>query len=355
MSLSKIISTAFVVAISCLLIAPALFGQTEALGIIQYTPPKGWAKTPKDGAMVYVDMNKATGAFCILTVYSSTPSAGSPQKDFAAQWDKLLVQPFKAPANPKTESQADPEGWQATVGAADVETEGGLKAGAILTVFSGFGKTASILALVNDQSYLAQVDAFVAGVKLDNNVSDPPANPNAALQQAGADFLDSDPFPDKPYVQAQKPLLGRLRKTITMADLAGKWQIGGANVTSYFNSSSGNYSSTDTTFFGEWYTIRTDGTFDSHFQGRTSNHTVRESDSGTIILEGGFITFKFKQKPAMRYQFVTYMDAPKGAAVLTLIYVGDNAPLSAETLRAGCAHPYGWVTCTTGEEFVRIP
>jgi hypothetical protein len=350
MKTSKTILALVIAQAFCLFIPQAIFSQTETQDIIKYTPPRGWAKTPKDGAMVYVDMNKTSGAFCILTVYSSTPSSGSPQKDFAAQWDGLLVKPFKAAANPKTETQTNPEGWQATVGGADIEFDGN-KAAAILTVFSGFGKTASILALVNDESYMAQVDALVAGVKLDKTAS----NPNVGVQTPSADFLDFDPFPDKPHFQPQKPLLGRLRKTITMADLAGKWQIGGANVTSYFNSSSGNYSSTDTTFSGEWYTIRADGTFDTQFQGRTGNHTVRETASGTIILEGGFITFKYKQKPAMRYQFVTYMDAPRGAAVLTLIYIGDNAPLSIETLRAGCAHAYGWVTCTTGEEFVRIP
>ena len=52
--------------------------------------------------------------------------------------------------------------------------------------------------------------------------------PPATLSDS--DFLDFDPFPDKPYVQPQKPLIGRLRKTITMADLAGTWEIGGASV-----------------------------------------------------------------------------------------------------------------------------
>jgi hypothetical protein len=354
MKTSKIILTLVIAQAFCFFIPRSIFCQTETQDIIKYTPPKGWAKTPKDGAMVYVDMNKTSGAFCILTVYSSTPSSGSPQKDFAAQWDGLVVKPFKAAANPKTESQTNPEGWQATVGGADIEFDGN-KAAAILTVFSGFGKTASILALVNDQSYLAQADALIAGVKLDKTGSNSAADPNAGVQQPGSDFLDSDPFPDKPHFQPQKPLLGRLRKTITTADLAGKWQIGGANVTSYFNSSSGNYSSTDTTFSGEWYTIRPDGTFDSTFQGRTSNHTVRESDSGSVILSGGFITLKSHKKPAMRYQFVAFMAQPNGAAVLSLIYIGDNAPLDGNALVANCSHANGYVTCLNGEEWVRIP
>jgi hypothetical protein len=168
-----------------------------------------------------------------------------------------------------------------------------------------------------------------------------------------ADYLEFDPFPDKPYVQSQQPLLGRLCRTITPEDLAGTWEIGGASVTTYF--SSGNYVSTDTSFFGEKYSIRSDGTFTSKFQGRTSNTTIRESDSGTIVLSGNFIIVKGRSKPAMRYQFVSYMSQPNGAAVLTLIYIGDNPPLSAESLAASCGHAHGYITCVSGEEWVRSP
>jgi hypothetical protein len=174
-----------------------------------------------------------------------------------------------------------------------------------------------------------------------------------AATLSSSDFLDFDPFPDKPYVQAQKPLVGRLRKTITMADLAGTWEIGGASVTTYV--SSGNNTYTDASFFGKKYFIHSDGNYDSKFQGRTSNTTIRESDNGAVILSGGFITMKSRQNPAMRYQFVAFMNQSNGAAVLSLIYIGDNAPLDGEALRANCNHAHGYVSCLNGEEWVRIP
>lgn len=174
-----------------------------------------------------------------------------------------------------------------------------------------------------------------------------------ATKLSGSDFLDFDPFPDKPYVQPQKPLVGRLRKTITMADLAGTWEIGGASVTTYV--SSGTNTHTDASFFGKKYFIHSDGTYDSKFQGRASNTTIRESDNGTIILSGGFITMKSRQNPAMRYQFVAFMNQSNGAAVLSLIYIGDTAPLDGEALRANCGHGNGYVSCLNGEEWVRIP
>lgn len=170
---------------------------------------------------------------------------------------------------------------------------------------------------------------------------------------SGSDYIDGDPFPDKPYVQAQQPLVGRLRKTITAADLAGTWEIGGASVQTYVSSSSNTY--TSASFFGKKYFIRADGTFVSKFQGRASNTTIRETDSGTIILSGGFITMQSRQNPAMKYQFVAFMTQPNGAAVLSLIYLGESAPLDGNALRANCGHAHGYVTCLNGEEWVRIP
>jgi hypothetical protein len=174
-----------------------------------------------------------------------------------------------------------------------------------------------------------------------------------AATLSSSDFLDFDPFPDKPYVQPQKPLVGRLRKTITMADLAGTWEIGGASVTTYVNSA--NNTSTDVSFFGKKYFIHANGTYDSKFQGRASNTTIREQDNGTVILSGGFITMKSRQNPAMRYQFVAFMNQSNGAAVLSLIYIGDGAPLDGEALRGNCGHAQGYVSCLNGEEWVRIP
>jgi len=183
--------------------------------------------------------------------------------------------------------------------------------------------------------------------------TEPAINGSTPKTLSSSEFLDFDPFPDKPYIQPQEPLVGRLRKTITAADLAGTWEIGGASVTTYV--SSGTNTHTDASFYGKKYFIRADGTYDSKFQGRASNTTIRESDSGSIILDGGFITMKSRQNPAMRYQFVAFMNQANGAAVLSLIYIGESAPLDGNALRANCGHAHGYVTCLNGEEWVRIP
>ncbi len=338
-----------------LFVPETIFCQTETLEGVQYTPPKGWTKTPKEGAAVYTIINKTTNAFCLFTIYGSSPSAGTPSQDFAKEWDNLVVKPFKAQANPKTETQTAPEGWQGTAGGAEIEMSEGIKAIALLTVFTGFGKKASVLTIFNDQSYLAQMQTFLDGIKLDKTqvASNPPPPTSAPASEKSLEYYDFDPFPDKQGVQPQKPLIGGIRKKIAMADLAGTWEIGGASVQTYVSSSTQQYQSAS--FFGKKYVIRANGTFDSKFQGRASNTTIRETDSGTIILSGGFITMKSNTNPAMRYQYVAYMTQPNGAAVLSLIYIGDNPPLDNDALIANCSHPNGYVSCLNGEEWVRIP
>src|SRR5436190_12750617 len=110
MKTSKIIFALFIAQIFCWFIPQTIFCQTEKIDIIQFTSPKGWTKTPKDGLMVYNNFDKNTGGYCLLTVYPSTPSVGSPSKDFANEWNEKVVKPFKAEANPKTETQTE-DGW----------------------------------------------------------------------------------------------------------------------------------------------------------------------------------------------------------------------------------------------------
>ncbi len=329
-----------------------IYCQAETFDIFQYMPPPGWTKSVKEGAVVYTKVDKNT--FCLLTVYAGTPGTSNPQTDFANNWDALVLRPLKADAHPKTETQTTGEGWQATAGGSRIEMDGGLEAIALLTVFSGFGKSASVLVILNDQSYLTQMTTFVDNIKLDKTkaVSDP----TPTIQNNSNPGNQRDPFPDKPGYQPQKPLAGMLKDSITMADLVGKWDEGGASVVTYVDSSSGNYSGTNTTFYAQSYAIRADGTFDHKFQGRTSNHTVRESSVGTITLSGGYIIVKFtggERKTSSRYQFVSYMTLPNGGAVLSLVPLGESDPLyDANWLVLECGHGSGYIHCVGGEEWL---
>jgi hypothetical protein len=343
MKVTKIIFALFIAQVLCLFVPQIVFCQTETLDIIQYTPPKGWTKTPKEGVMVFSDTNKTTNGFCILTVYASKPSAGSPQENFANQWNELVVKPFKAEANPKTETQNDHD-WTSVAGGAQIESEG-IKSYVIMTVLSGYGKTASVYAILNDQAYLPQLDAFMASIKLDKTKVS--ANPSPTIQ--------NDPFPDRPGYAPQKPLAGTLKASITMADLVGTWDQGAGSVQTYIDSYTGDYSHTNTTFYGEQYTIRSDGTFTYKFVGRSSNNTTRETDGGTVILSGGYITIKFKGRTTQKYQFIAFMTQPNGAAILSLVGVHDNFQgYDAAGMSLECGHSDGFIHCVGGEEWARL-
>lgn len=346
MKVSKIIFGLFIAQVLCLFVPQIVSCQTETFDIIQYTPPKGWTKTPKEGVMVFSNINESTSRFCILTVYASTASAGSPEKDFAIEWNELIVKPFKAEVNPKTEIQTE-DGWTSVSSAAQIETEG-TKSYVIMTVLSGYGKTASVYAILNDQSYLAQLDAFMGSIKLDKTRALANANPTPTIQ-------NRDPFPDQPGYAPQKPLMtGTLKDSITMADLVGDWDQGAGSVQTYIDSTTGDYSRTNTSFYGEQYSIKSDGTFTYKFAGRSNNRTARESDSGNVILSGSYITFKFKGRMTYKYQLIALMVQPNGAAILSLVQVHDTFQgYDAAGMRLECGHAEGYISCVGGEVWTR--
>lgn len=82
-----------------------VFSQTEQLGVIQYTPPKGWTKTGKENVVTFSEINQSSGRFCFITLYGATPSMGTPQRDFTKEWNNLVMKPWNAEANPKTETE----------------------------------------------------------------------------------------------------------------------------------------------------------------------------------------------------------------------------------------------------------
>ena len=142
------------------------FSQTETFDIATYKPPKDFKKDAKPGVVNFTNVNATTGGFCVISMYASIASTGDAEKDFEREWNTLVVTPYKAEANPKTETQTNAEGWEVVTAAAPVKLDGS-DIYVILTVASGFGKTMSIRTFLNDESYTAQIDAMFANMELD--------------------------------------------------------------------------------------------------------------------------------------------------------------------------------------------
>lgn len=181
----KLSFSLLVLMVVSLFIPQAAFCQTEKLGFVNYTPPKGWQKTPSENIVTFSELNEATGHFCTITLYGATPGTGTPQSDFAREWHNLVVKPFKGDANPKTETEAA-DRWTAIAGGAAVDFQGS-KALALLTVFSHGRTTVSVLGIFNDEAYANQLTAFVSEMSMDKAVAEnPPPQPEEALPQAPA-------------------------------------------------------------------------------------------------------------------------------------------------------------------------
>lgn len=239
-------------------IAPqAIFCQTEKIDIIEYTPPKGWNKTPKDGLIVYSDLDKNTGGYCLLTVYPSTASVGSPQRDFVSAWTERVVNPFKADANPKTETQND-DGWTSVSAATQIQSDG-ITSAVMMTVISGYGRTASILAILNNQQYLPQIEAFVSGIK---------------MNKAQA-MVDAKPPP------TNNPVVGSSSNSIV-----GKWGEG----------TSGGAIGYGTNASQKQYTFNADGTYEFAYSGWSGTvgyagaFHIQVRESGIYKINGDLIT-----------------------------------------------------------------
>lgn len=160
-----------------LLISQVAVAQTEHLGAVKYTPPKGWTKTQQQNAVTFSEINQVSGKFCLITLYGATASTGTSESDFAGAWKNLVTKKWSAEANPQTETQKA-DGWTAIAGGSAIDFQGD-KAFAFLSVLSGFGKAISVLGILNDDSYLPQLRAFMESMDVDKTTAgiESPAEP----------------------------------------------------------------------------------------------------------------------------------------------------------------------------------
>ena len=156
----------------------------ETLGTVSYAAPTGWTKTTKTNIVAFSKVDPVTGKFCIITLYGATPGTGKPASDFKREWANLVLKNMKADAEPKTESAIE-NGWTATGGGSEVETDG-TKAFALLTVISGGGRTVSVLGVFNDPVYIPELAEFSDSIMLGAATAAAPSAPTSERPAAPA-------------------------------------------------------------------------------------------------------------------------------------------------------------------------
>jgi hypothetical protein len=291
-----ILSLLGVTLVFCLFIPRTVFSQTEKLGIVQYTPPTGWAKTAKENAVAFSDI-KQSGVFCILTLYGATNGTGNPAGDFTREWNNLVAGQMKADKNPEPDTQSV-KGWTLLSGGSPVESETA-KGLAFLTVISGFGQTVSVLAVFNDPAYVTQVDDFVRALEI--NKPKAQANNSAAVNSATVTTPTLD--------QWGNLFIPPPSRQLTIADLIGNWGDNPGRIsTHYVFRDSGSHAGTESLHFTSKWTIDEDGRYVNDFFEVRNGKKLRDITTGTISISGRVLTIK--HKGTARYVVRGWLELP---------------------------------------------
>lgn len=273
---------------------PTTSAQTESLGPIKYTAPKGWTKTAKDHAIVFNDLNPAEGQFAFITLYAASASEGTAQKDFAREWSERVVKPWAGDPNPKTVTEPD-NGWTAIAGGSQINFSGN-KAFAFLTVISGFGKTVSVLGVLNNNAYLGTLQTFVEGLSIDKT---PPSTTSAAVKP--------DP-PNLHYDDFGRLLIPLPTRQLTLADIAGNWgESDGINVR-YVDRYSGTYAGADSLHYKSKMTFTAQGGYYNDFYAIQNGRMIKEKSAGTVAIDGRILTIR--QNNLAKYVVRGWLELP---------------------------------------------
>lgn len=290
-TVSKTLISSLCALVFCLITSQFVVGQTERLGIVQYTPIKGWTKTVKvDNVIAFSSFDQATGRFCIITLYGATPGTGNEQSDFTREWKNLVVNTIgTSETNPSTEKDSV-DGWTVLAGGAPVDFQGS-KSVAFLTVYSGFGKIVSVLGVFNDEAYLPQLVAFSGGMDIENATV--PTQPVATAPLRTENGRLIIPMPTR---------------QLTVADLAGEWGENAGITTTYVNRHTGDYAGFESLHFSDKMTFTSQGQYYSDFFALQNGRKIKEKTSGTVAVAGRVLVIK--QSNTKKYVIRGWLELP---------------------------------------------
>ena len=162
----------------CLLCTVAS-AQPQTYDITSFSAPSGWTMEEKATLRAFSRVDGADWAQ--IGVYRHAPSKGSPQADFASEWQALVAGPHKVTQAPDQSDILDSGGWKVITGSG-LWNSNGKSVAAVLTTFTGHGVCVSILANVTNQSYAKDYQALLESVNLDPakasvTKSQPPSTP----------------------------------------------------------------------------------------------------------------------------------------------------------------------------------
>jgi hypothetical protein len=149
---------------------------SDTFDIATFQPPRGWARQAGQDAIQFSIADKDD--FCLVTLYKSLPSLGSPKQNFDASWSTLVketVTVATAPQMAPPEARGD---WQIVGGFAPFEKDG-QKGVALLYTATGHGRMVNAVVLTNTQAYEATLTAFLSSISFKTPTPTAPAQGEA--------------------------------------------------------------------------------------------------------------------------------------------------------------------------------
>lgn len=139
--------------------------QKEQYDIATYQPPAGWQKESGENYVSYSIVNNKTRAWAKLAIYKSIATKGTIDQDFTSEWNDLVAKTFQIQDPARGISEKQSGGWTIKSGSGAFKFNGA-DAAVNLTTTNGFGKCISIVFLMNNDTYLKDLENFMAGFTL---------------------------------------------------------------------------------------------------------------------------------------------------------------------------------------------
>src|SRR5688500_9479216 len=127
----------------------------QTFDIINFKAPDSWEQTTSDAGIRFMKEDAASGGYCFITLYKSTPATADAKENFKLAWTSLVKDIVHVNDVPEMSPSKTDDGFDVMTGHANFERDS-VKGVAILINSTGFGKMVNILILTNTDLYEKQ-------------------------------------------------------------------------------------------------------------------------------------------------------------------------------------------------------
>lgn len=142
-----------------------ILAQPETFDIVTFTAPDSWLKKiAKEGVQLSKE-DTATGAYCVITLFKSTPATANAKENFELAWTSLVKDMIQVDTMPAMEQSTTDDGREVVTGHTNFERDG-IKGVAILINSSGSGNMVNVIILTNTDIYEQAIGVFLQSIEI---------------------------------------------------------------------------------------------------------------------------------------------------------------------------------------------